>query len=334
MKQRVEYVDLAKGLCILIIALTHTYGDSGGQIMEILSIFKIPVFFMLSGFFFRQYDSFYVFFKKKTNQLLIPVLFSFLFFSLIWTVFFSLKTEEPINVSNVFFLPDTWKINFGLSPSTWFLVCLFQIFIISYFLYKFFNNRFVLLIAAFAIGGFGYYLNVLDISLPIWMDTAITTIPFFVIGRMIWTEEGLLQKPISAIHYLFLAISFFVIILLFYTMDVNDNTFYAANRYTSVSFVRLYVGGFFGSIFMILISKFIGRLPVVSYIGRYSIVVLITHQFYLFVIRNVLYQINIPQDSAWVSFGVFIIVVLISLPTIKYSIKYLPYCFAQKELLH
>ena len=121
---------------------------------------------------------------------------------------------------------------------------------------------------------------------------------------------------------------------MFFTMDANDNTFYAANRYTGVSFVRLYIGGFFGSIFMILISKFIGRLPIVSYIGRYSIVVLITHQFYLFVIRNVLYQINIPQDSAWVSLGVFLIVVLISLPTIKYGIKYLPYCFAQKELLH
>lgn len=334
MKQRVEYVDFAKGFCILIIALTHTFGDSGGQTMELLSIFKIPVFFMLSGFFFRKYESFYVFFKKKTNQLLIPVLFSFLLFSLIWTVFISLKNEESLSVRNIFFLPDTWKINFGLSPSTWFLVCLFQIFFLYYFLYKNFNNRFVLLLVTFAVGGIGYYLNAKEVSLPIWMDTAITTLPFFAIGRMIWTEGGLLQKPSSVIHYLLFAISFAVIIILFFTMDANDNTFYAANRYTGVSFVRLYIGGFFGSIFMILISKFIGRLPIVSYIGRYSIVVLITHQFYLFVIRNVLYQINIPQDSAWVSLGVFLIVVLISLPTIKYGIKYLPYCFAQKELLH
>lgn len=333
MKHRVEFVDLAKGFCILIIALTHTFGDSGGQTMEFLSIFKIPVFFMLSGFFFREYDSFFVFLKKKTNQLLIPVIFSFLIFSLDWTIFFSIINEEPLCVINLFFLPDTWKINFGLSPSTWFLVCLFQIFIFYYFLYKIFHNRFILLMAVFAIGGFGYYLNVIDISLPIWIDTAITTLPFFVIGRMIWREEGLLQKPTADIHYLLFAISFVVIILLFLTMDADDNTFYAANRYTSVSFVRLYLGGFFGSIFMILVSRFIGRLPIVSYIGRYSIVVLITHQFYLFVIRNVLYQINVSQDSAWVSVGVFFIIVLISLPTIKYGIKYLPYCFAQKELL-
>ena len=44
-QKRIEFVDLAKGITILIIALTHTYGDSGGFAIEILSIFKVTTFF-------------------------------------------------------------------------------------------------------------------------------------------------------------------------------------------------------------------------------------------------------------------------------------------------
>lgn len=334
MKQRVEYVDLAKGFCILIIVLTHTFGESGGQMMEFFSNFKIPVFFVLSGFFYRKYDSPYFFFIKKTNQLIIPVFFSFLFFSLIWTFLFNIKSEESLYIRNIFLLPDTFKINFGLSPSTWFLVCLFHIFIFSYLLFWICKNKYFIFIISFVIGGVGYYLNLSDISLPIWIDTAFTNLPFFVVGYYIWNDYNIMRESNSPKHYYLFAITFAVMVMLFFTMDANDNIFYAANRFTNVGFWRLYLAGFGGSLFIILLSKFIGHLFIVSYIGRYSIVVLITHQFYLFVIRNILYQINVPQESELVSISVFIIVVLVSLPTIKYGVKYLPYCFAQKDLLH
>lgn len=334
MNKRIEYIDLAKGICILLIALTHTYGDSGGRVMEVLSFFKIPVFFMLSGFFFRKYDSCTTFIKKKTNQLLIPIFFSFIFFSLLSTLFFYIKSGDNLIIRDIFFLPDTWKINFGLSPSTWFLVCLLLIDILCYCIYRVFEENFTfLIILAFLGGGVGYYLNFRDISIPIWFDTALTTIPYFIIGNLIWTKTGFMLEKNSFKHYLFFLVTFIVVLFMIYTMGENDNIFYAANRYTDVGIVRLYMSGFAGSFFIVLLSKFIVKIPIVSYIGRYSIVVLITHQFYLFVIRNILYQINAPQDSIWVSLGVFILVVLISLPTIKYGIKYFPYCFAQKELL-
>ena len=96
MNERVEFIDLAKGLCILLIALTHTFGDLGGAPLEILSVFKVPVFFVLSGFFFRIYDSDAIFFKKKTNQLLIPIVFAFVFLSLPLTFLCSYKESFSI----------------------------------------------------------------------------------------------------------------------------------------------------------------------------------------------------------------------------------------------
>lgn len=56
-KNRIEFIDIAKGFTILIIVLTHTYGDSGGSVLEVLSIFKVPTFFALSGLFFKDRKS-------------------------------------------------------------------------------------------------------------------------------------------------------------------------------------------------------------------------------------------------------------------------------------
>ncbi len=334
MKQRVEYIDLAKGICILLIALTHTFGDSGGQIMEVLSIFKIPIFFILSGFFFKRYDSFFTFVRKKVNQLLVPAIIAFLFFSLFMSILLSMKSGIGISFRDLFFLSNTWKINFGQSPSTWFLICLFEIDFISYVLYRLCNDRYLFIVLfAFLFGGFGFYINLKDISLPVWIDTAFTTLPYFVIGNLLWNKTDFMIVKTSMKHCVLFSVSLLILCYMVYSMDVEDNIFYAVNRYTDVTFVRLFVGGFMGSVFIVLLSKFVNKIPIISYIGRYSIVILITHQFYLFLFRNLLYQLGIPQDSAWTSLFVFILLVSISLPTIKYGIRYLPYFFAQKELL-
>lgn len=333
MKQRIEYVDLSKGICILLIALTHTYGDSGGQFLEFLSIFKIPVFFMLSGFFFRTYDSFYTFIRKKTNQLLIPILFAFFFFSILWSIISFYKFDDSISVRDFFFVSNTWKLNFGLSPSTWFLLCLLLMDLLYYLIFRFCKaNYLVILIVSTIIGIFGFYLNIKDVSLPLWFDTAFTSLPYFFIGNYLWNKTDFMMKESSYQHYLVFIASFLILLYIAFTMDKYADTFYAINRYENVNIVRLYVGGTFGSFFIILMSKFLVSLPIVSYIGRYSIVVLLTHQFYLFIIRNILYQLNLPQNLLGISLGIFLIIIIISLPTIKYGIKYMPYFFAQKEM--
>ena len=107
---------------------------------------------------------------------------------------------------------------------------------------------------------------------------------------------------------------------------------FARNEY-NVHLLSLYIGGIAGTMCVLLLSKFLGHLPIVSYIGRYSIVVLLTHLLYLFVIRNLLYQARISQDNRIdINIAVFVVIILLSLPTIKFCVKYLPYCFAQKDL--
>lgn len=79
MEQRIEFIDLAKGFCILLVILAHVFGDTSGTFIEMMDVFRMPLYFILSGLFFKTYGGIFPFFKKKTNKLLIPFICSYLF---------------------------------------------------------------------------------------------------------------------------------------------------------------------------------------------------------------------------------------------------------------
>ena len=74
-KNRIEFVDLAKGVCILLVVLGHV----GINLTTIgLENLRMPLYFMLSGLFFKNYGGGKYFFIKKVNKILIPFIFFYL----------------------------------------------------------------------------------------------------------------------------------------------------------------------------------------------------------------------------------------------------------------
>ena len=71
-KVRIDFIDLAKGVCIVLIVLGHTgiAVDYPG-----LTLMRTPLYFALSGLFFKDYGGFMQFLVRKTNKILIPFLF-------------------------------------------------------------------------------------------------------------------------------------------------------------------------------------------------------------------------------------------------------------------
>ena len=80
-KKRIEYIDLAKGICIIMVVLFHLakYYDSTLLINRFFKLIRMPLYFFLSGFFFKTYEGFSDFLKRKSNKLLIPFVFWYLF---------------------------------------------------------------------------------------------------------------------------------------------------------------------------------------------------------------------------------------------------------------
>ena len=79
-KQRIQYIDLAKGFCILLVVASHILAFYRTQLPydSVLKCFRMPLYFFLSGVFFKQYENFGGFVKRKINKLLIPFLFFYI----------------------------------------------------------------------------------------------------------------------------------------------------------------------------------------------------------------------------------------------------------------
>ena len=82
-KNRIQYIDLAKGICIIMVVLYHIakYYDTSLLVNSFFKLIRMPLYFFLSGVFFKSYRGFFDFFKRKTNKLLIPFVFWYLLLS-------------------------------------------------------------------------------------------------------------------------------------------------------------------------------------------------------------------------------------------------------------
>lgn len=335
MKQRIEFVDLAKGICIMLVVQIHVFGDSSYELFKDMSVFRMPLYYFLSGIFFKTYGDFTFFIKKKVNRLLIPFIFFYICSILPLHFVFDFYLPKKEVTFGTFFFSDYGRLYHHYNGAIWFLVSLFIANIYFYFIYSLVKGRFnYMIIMAFFCGLIGFYMNKMNIYIPLWLDTSLTALPFFVLGYMFRQKTSLLSPEFSRSHFMYALCSLFLLVcvILFNYIKKTHLVDYDTNTY-NLSWMRLYIGGISGLLLVLLIAKKVNYLYIISYLGRYSIVVLCTHLVYLFIIRNIFYQFNIPQDNGYINTIVYIIIMLLSLPTIKFGIKYLPYFFAQKDMV-
>ena len=188
-----------KGLCIMLIVIGHCGGNLFDSILPHLNValksFRIPLYFFLSGLFFKQYNGFSDFTRKKVNNLIV----SLLFFHFLCCTF---KLPLVAVVENV--RPDI-NLKFGLmdiippllgrfwksAGALWFLVALFLVNLLYYCFQKFLNKGGVY-IAILLCSVIGYVLMKNKVILPFEADIALVGLPYFLLGSII-KEKGLLN---------------------------------------------------------------------------------------------------------------------------------------------
>ena len=96
MKNRIGYIDMAKGLAIILVIVGHSSFVPHIAKM-ILYIFHIPLFFFLSGFTLnvRKYETFSGYCLNKVKSLVVPffLLNSFVFGSCFQLLYFKERME-------------------------------------------------------------------------------------------------------------------------------------------------------------------------------------------------------------------------------------------------
>lgn len=336
--ERYEFIDLAKGVCILLVAFFHIVGRPfPDSVNSTLSSFRMPLYFILSGIFFSRYGGMKEFVIKKVNRLLIPFLFCWLIRAAMCIAYYfrSLVVDVSLSFDYAYLLSKIFDSSLGCFMPLWFLPCLFFCGVFFYFILMFCDffrkNRIAwLIVLSGTVGVMGFILYDLDIQLPLWIDNAMVSLPFYAFGYLLRKQTDFLQSSKYNKIYILLSVTLFVL-----TFIINIKSLSKFCDLKVVSFVSYYLCGVTGTLAVLLLSKKIIRIPIISLYGRYSICILMTH--FLFV--PVLYNTGIIDiveslgvNALFFKVCYYIVVMSSYLLIIPFMIKYLPYVCAQKDL--
>jgi len=152
----------------------------------------MPLYFFLSGLFFKTYEGWMSFSLRKVNKLIVPFLFFHIISFFIFT--FLLRQSFKWELLWCFTIHPYHAYNIPL----WFLLCLFWLNQLFYGLYKIsFATRYPLAVLitgtvllgvlGYSIGGTQYDFRVMNLS------TALTAMPFFSAGYIFNRHTSILQ---------------------------------------------------------------------------------------------------------------------------------------------
>lgn len=304
MKNRVTYLDLAKGIGIILVVLGHMENISS-ELRIWISSFHMPLFFVISGMLLalkgadkpiindvKSGDEMKIFVVKTAKGLLVP----YLWFSLIYI---------PIDIMNLFihnvdthtFIQNILdSLTFSGVSVMWFLPALFLAEIVAMFIISR-ARKYPLMIV--------FSLSLSVISYVIWTNIkllydAYSSIYFF--ATTLGFVRVFLRSITLSVH---VVIGFLMYKLIEYAKDKwikdNDNRvrgfdiaagviLFAVNMglclkngavdnhfLTLNNLFLYYLCAFIGSMAIILICKGINSIPFIEYFGKNSLIIMATH---------------------------------------------------------
>lgn len=290
-RKRIEYVDVAKGIAILSVVVGHTFSayDPGSLLNKFIYSFHMPLFFILSGFFYKPQE-FKTAFGKKVKSLLVPYL-------IINTVrcLIALYQSGFQKMLTGYLFPalygngSTPKIALSLFDvkivgMTWFLIAMFMCQVMYLSLEEFskkYGTPMWILVLITALAGMG--LND-KVWLPFSIQPAMGALIFYHVGRLM-REKKVLEEPVTAmpVGILVMGAVIWVVAIFHASLGMHANSYHGA---ASI------LGAIAATYFITQFSKGLYRIPVLggflNWCGRNSIYIYCFHA----IDKNVLLSIK------------------------------------------
>lgn len=317
-KKRYENIDFMKGICILLVVATHL--DLPVLSHPAFSLFRMPLYYFLSGIFFSRYDCLNTFLIKKTNNLIIPYFFFSIFTCLAILVFYYGKGLTMV---------DAYEQSGPLhNGPIWFLISLFEVGIIMYYVSAI-KSKSIQLVVVLILSSFGYVLCRTKIILPFYFNTALLGVAFYYSGYLLRSYHILEDNAYAAIKFLLFLIVFLVVSF----VAIPNKRVGLISYNIPFSYHWFLVAGLSGTLALFYLSKVVKKVSVVNYFGRYSIIVLGVHWYF---VKSWKYVILPPSDEFYKNmflYLIFFVSLLASLICIFVLKRYLPWFVAQKPLI-
>ena len=329
-KKRIEYIDLAKGVCILLVVFAHIHPDltrySWGVFFD---SFRMPLYFFLSGIFFKRYSGIQEFAIKKVNNLIIPLLFfyafAYLYDAVSWGIY--LLSESDTSTYERYSWWPFWEIiRSGMTyhnQPLWFLTALFEVNILYYFLQRFINS-WKLDIAVWVIAIGGWLAAKSGIVLPYYLGTALISLPFFHAGTWLKREELLPYS--SRDKYLYASILPLGVAVWLLAEPIRLHELILPTH-----FLGFYFCGIGGTLTIVFLCKILRHIPPIAYFGRFSIIVLGTHRPIYHTYRHI-FEHFFPDGNLLYGL-IFALTMITEIVVIELLRRFAPRFTAQKECI-
>lgn len=276
MKQRIEWVDRAKGIGIILVILGHVTFPN--EVKTLLYSFHMPLFFFLAGYVYKINNniSFREYFIKKAKVLLLPAYF-FTVINLIWTIMLSIINNGQVNI-NIYRKILGVFIQFRgseFSTDGWFLICLFVSEIIMWIITQKYQDNKQLIGIALLISVIGYiYCETIGIVVPWALEVSLNAVAFLIIGYLFNKNSNKLDKLLK-MKFLIIYILINIITCFTNYRLSNKHVDMYANNYGNYF---LYItSAITGIIIVIILSKNILKFNELRFIGKSSLIYYCMH---------------------------------------------------------
>ena len=323
-KERLDYVDILKGIGILFVIFSHSGAEE--WLMSNMGDFFVPLFFIASGYTYRYSNhSLREAFAKRVKRLLKP----YFFFSILMLLLY--KRSSLFDIVGVFYsryclfpyyTTDNIILLGGGNPPLWFLTSMITASVPFFLLMKYpkYDKWFLCVFILYT-----FSCQYLPILLPWSMDTACLTGAFMYAGMLLRKDMKLLER--SWPFYIAIFLLFFCACLL----NGGDNL---SVREYGRSFLLYYLASVLGTVFLLKISQFLERTPlcdVMVSVGRHSLVIFGIQMFLLRLCHQLFHGLLHMPTEGWVFYLISLMKVLLVAITGVYISKtmnkYIPWVF-------
>lgn len=330
-KQRVEYIDLIKGIAIILVVAGHCSLPLPEHMRNMLQHARMPLFVFLSGLFFSTCgDSFKRLLVKKVSKLMVPyVTFRLLFILLLpfTNEYFGIGMLKSI-VYKFIHEGDIYNINHPL----WFLKLLFVLPLLAFCverglkkLPKIGRLGVAIAVSLLTFGCNNYLWSICpeDVSpdsfcfiYKICLMPALILLPLYYAAYLFRDMILCPHKPL----YMWLILP--VAVAVWYFVVEGRTWFYGC--YFMPNYFKFWLAQLSGIYVVYFIGYMLKRVPYVSYVGRYSLVVLATHVIVIDFAMNMLHIHNVYAHFA---------IVLATAPALIWLLtRFMPHFTAQKDI--
>ncbi len=336
-KDRIPWIDMAKGIGIILVIFAHAPIPSFVQ--QFIYSFHMPLFFFLSGYLFYndQNYNFRDFFIKKIKALIVP----YFCFSAIMYLYWLQKSVRHNLIGTSYhgtIMTPIWGTIYGIrgeywgahNGTMWFLACLFLTEILFYLFWagtKTNKRGIVSLLAICSIIGY-LYSSMVSIPLPWSFDAALTAIVFYGTGYLIREYEVISTENSSNFKVMLLLLA--INLGAGFSQEMIDMFI---NNYHN--YILFYLAAFSGIGFFLIVVRNMKIMPAISFIGKNSIILLAMHQFLVSPFVEYVYHfiphIGILQQLSFF-YGILVTIgtIVVCIPIIFVINAYFPFIIGKR----